>query len=119
VTSKPTAKPSTSGSLVLSKASRCGVSELDARETCGNTCSSSADCASGEWCWGVHDNYCDSVPKRIYENPVQSNVWSRCGVSEIDARTFCGVPCSSSADCSVGTCFSVHSNYCDSPFTTV
>lgn len=117
-TSPSTSSPTTGASLVVSKAARCGVSELDARELCGNTCSSSAECASGQWCWGVFDNYCDSIPKRIYENPAQNNVWSRCGSSEIDARTFCGLPCYSDADCEVGSCFSVHSNYCDSPFTT-
>ena len=122
VTASPTAasttSPTSGGSLVISKAARCGASELDARETCGNTCSSSADCASGEWCWGLHENYCDSIPKRTYENPVQSTVTSRCGLSEVDARTFCGAPCAFESDCEVGSCFAVHSNYCDSPYTT-
>lgn len=38
---------------------RRGVSELDARELCGNTCTLSGDCASGENCWGVQINTCD------------------------------------------------------------
>jgi hypothetical protein len=63
----------------------------------------------------VFENYCDSIPKRTYINPVQSTVSSRCGSSEIGARTFCGAPCS--WQCEIGSCYSVHANYCDSPYT--
>ena len=57
-------------------------------------CVTDADCDSGEFCWSVHANYCGSIPQRLYEDPVQSPVVSRCGVSEEMARTFCGEPCS-------------------------
>ena len=36
---------------------------------------------------------CGSIPQRTYINPVQSTVWARCGLTEVDARTFCGEPC--------------------------
>jgi hypothetical protein len=115
ITSPSTSKPTSGGTLVVSKSPRCGVSELDAREKCGKACTSTSECASGEWCWGVFENYCDSIPKRTYINPVQSTVSSRCGSSEIGARTFCGAPCS--WQCEIGSCYSVHANYCDSPYT--
>ena len=37
---------------------RCGINELEARERCGDSCSSSTDCAVGENCWSVHANTC-------------------------------------------------------------
>lgn len=43
---------------------RCGVSELHARETCGKQCSHNGQCASGESCYGVNSNYCDSGDRR-------------------------------------------------------
>ncbi len=53
-TKAPQATPQpTDGVLVIDRQSRCGPSELHARETCGKVCVSSADCAAGEWCWGV------------------------------------------------------------------
>ena len=36
--------------LVISSESRCGESELHARETCGNVYQTKNDCAAGEWC---------------------------------------------------------------------
>ena len=107
--------PQPTDGLVIDQQNRCGPSELHARETCGKVCQSSADCESGEWCWGVHPNYCESIPKKIFINPVQSTVWTRCGKSELDARSFCGEPCT--WECPNGeTCQSVHMNYCDSDY---
>jgi chitinase len=119
-TSSTTSSSSTtpSGELVISKSPRCGISELDAREGCGDICVSSADCGAGEWCWGVHDNYCGSIPTRTYINPKQSNVWTRCGKDEISARTFCGEPCTWQCSTPGESCQSVYTNWCDSEYTT-
>jgi len=105
--------------LVLDTSPRCGFSELDARESCNAICATDADCDSGEFCWNVHANYCGSIPQRLYEDPVQSPVVSRCGVSEEMARTFCGEPCSWQCSKPGEQCIAIHSNYCDSPYTEV
>jgi hypothetical protein len=49
---------------VVNTENRCGTSELDARENCRQTCDHSGECPSGTWCWGVHANYCGSVPQK-------------------------------------------------------
>ena len=124
VTAAPTKAPTptqstpqpTDGELVIDQQNRCGPSELHARETCGKICVSSADCAGGEWCWGVHPNYCESVPKRTFVNPVQSTVWTRCGKSELDARSFCGEPCTWQCSKEGEICMAVNSNYCDAEY---
>ncbi|KAL7466210.1 hypothetical protein ACHAXS_006500 [Conticribra weissflogii] len=107
--------------FVLNSNPRCGASELDAREHCRPTCISDSECNAGEWCWGVHENYCGSIPQRLYEEPLKSPVVSRCGVNEAMARTFCGAPCSSQLECTnLGeSCIPVHSNYCDSVYIEV
>eukprot|EP00985_Skeletonema_marinoi_P011985 scaffold5700_cov125-Skeletonema_marinoi.AAC.9 len=64
---------------------------------------------------GVHPNYCGSIPKRIYVDPVQSTVWTRCGKSEIDARSFCGEPCTWQCSLAGETCQPIHAN-CDSEY---
>ncbi|KAL7526026.1 hypothetical protein ACHAXR_001279 [Thalassiosira sp. AJA248-18] len=104
-----TTTTSSSGELILNQEPRCGTSELDAREHCNPTCVDSSDCSSGEWCWGVHPNYCGSIPERTYINPVQSTVFARCGKTEVDARTFCGEQCTPDS-CSdpEETCFYHH-----------
>ncbi len=90
-----TTSTSSIGNLVLNAAPRCGFSEIDAREHCKETCATDADCeVDGEFCYVVHSNYCGSIPQRIYEQPQQSLVVSRCGISEEMARTFCGEECS-------------------------
>ena len=82
------------GELILNDTPRCGTTELDARENCKPTCQTDADCPqTNEFCWHTHANYCGSIPQRMYEDPVQSPVVTRCGVSEELARTFCGEPC--------------------------
>lgn len=50
-----TPQPTDGVVLVIDRQNRCGPSELHARETCGKVCTSSADCAAGEWCWGVRE----------------------------------------------------------------
>jgi len=115
-TKSPHSTPQPTAELVVSRENRCGQSELQARETCGNVCVSSADCSAGEWCWGVHSNYCGSIPKRVYVDPVQSPVWTRCGKSEIDARSFCGEPCTWQCSVAGETCISINPNYCDSEY---
>jgi hypothetical protein len=102
---------------VVNTENRCGTSELDARENCRQTCAHSGECPSGTWCWGVHANYCGSVPQKIYDNPVQSTQWTRCGVTELDARSFCGQPCVWQCDDPNETCWGIHSNYCGSSYT--
>lgn len=42
--------------LTINRENRCGVSEVDSREHCKDTCVSNVDCADGEYCWGVHAN---------------------------------------------------------------
>lgn len=106
-TTTSTTSSSFIGQLVLNSSARCGTSELDAREHCKHVCSTNVDCAAGEFCWVVHDNYCGSLPQRVYENPVQSSVNSRCGVSEVMARTFCGEPCSWQCSKPGESCFAV------------
>merc|ERR1712194_121083 len=108
------------GEPVVNQQHRCGTSEIDAREHCRSTCGHSGDCADGMFCWGVHPNYCGSIPQRVFTNPVQSKIWTRCGKKEIDARTFCGAPCTWSGQCSDSdSCIGLNSNYCDSPYTEV
>jgi len=102
-----TTTSSTSGALVLNNASRCGTTELDARERCKPICATDSDCGTGEFCWSVHANYCGSIPQRVYVNPVQSSVTSRCGVSEVTARSFCGEPCSWQCSKPGETCIAV------------
>merc|ERR1719253_2225304 len=92
-TTEATTTTTTLGQPVIDQQNRCGTSELDARENCRSTCAHSGDCPSGMWCWGVQVNYCGSIPQRVYDNPIQSTQWARCGVTELDARTFCGAPC--------------------------
>ncbi|EJK74535.1 hypothetical protein THAOC_03780 [Thalassiosira oceanica] len=119
-TSIPTLEPSMmqTAVLVVDYQPRCGMSELHARETCGEVCMTNADCGNGEYCWGVHENFCGSIPKRIYTNPVQSNIWYRCGADEIRARTFCGASCMWNQDCLVPgeMCLSTRSNFCGSDY---
>jgi len=122
-----TTTPTTTNSgLVVSNNPRCGTSEVDAREHCKNTCVSNADCVAGELCWGVHPNYCGSIPKRTYTDPALSIVNHRCGLKElagaeveIHARTFCGEPCLfGTCDDPDYECKAVHQNYCGSEYTT-
>ena len=68
---------------------------------------------------GVNANYCGSIPQWIYTNPAQASVWTRCGVSEIQARTFCGQACTWQCDNPLETCMGVHSNYCGSAYDEV
>jgi len=112
--------------LVVNTQNRCGESEVDARENCKNTCVSSNDCAAGEWCWGVHANYCGSFLKRTYIDPVLSTVGHRCGLKGgeynepgIHAFTFCGEECPYGV-CSDPDyeCKGVQYNYCGSQYTT-
>jgi len=106
--------------LVVSTAMRCGTSEVDARELCRSTCTASLGCPSTMECFSVHENFCGSIPQRIYVNPEVSVEVHRCGTSEIHSRTFCGAPCAWSADCTGGeTCHGVHANYCGSSYTEV
>jgi chitinase len=106
--------------LVVSTSPRCGISEIDARERCQKECVSSADCPSGQWCWGTHANYCGSIKQRIYYNPVQSSQWTRCGTNEIFARTFCTQECSWQGQCPDGQdCLSLNPNYCGSEYYEV
>jgi hypothetical protein len=106
--------------LVINTAMRCGTSEVDAREHCRSTCTTSLGCPSTMECFSVHVNFCDSIPQRIYVNPEVSVEVHRCGTSEIHSRTFCGAPCAWSADCTGGeTCHGVHANYCGSPYNEV
>ena len=115
-TKPPQSTPQPTPELVVSRENRCGQNELHARETCGNVCQSLTDCGPGEYCWGVHANYCGSIPKRVYVDPAQSTVWTRCGTSELDARSFCGEPCTWQCAEEGETCQSVHANYCDSEY---
>ncbi|KAL3798617.1 hypothetical protein ACHAWO_014026 [Cyclotella atomus] len=106
-----------SGDLVVDTSNRCGFSELDARENCKPVCSTDSDCAAGEFCWAPHENYCGSIPKRTYTNPFESKVVSRCGTSELNARTFCGEPCTWQCSKPGESCFAVHTNYCGSAYS--
>ena len=117
-TKSPQSTPQPTDGLVVNIEYRCGPTELHARETCGKVCATSADCSEGEECWGVHPNYCGSIPKRVYADPVQSSVWTRCGKSELDARSFCGEPCTWQCSGEGETCIAVNSNYCGSEYST-
>ena len=91
--SPPVSPPS--GEWVVSTANRCGASELDARGNCGQTCTSNSECGSGEYCWGVHANYCDSKDNFDFCSDLsQANALPRCGVNELEARERCGNTCS-------------------------
>ena len=100
---------------VVSTESRCGGSELDARGNCGVTCNSASDCGTGEWCWGVHANYCGSKEVTVCTDLSQATAGTRCGVNELEARERCGAVCSSQGDCSGAGeyCWGVHQNTCD------
>jgi len=121
-TTLATSTTTTSNELVVDRQSRCGISELDAREQCKNTCEDAGDCQPGEYCWSPHENYCESIPQRTYINPVQSGIWTRCGPTgleaEVYARTFCGEPCTWQCSNLGETCIGIHSNYCGSEYTT-
>jgi len=95
---------------------RCGVSEVDARSNCGVTCSSHDDCNGVEFCWPTHSNYCHMMPEEHpYCEPSQAEqVHRRCGYDEQAARSFCGIPCHHSSDCSGEGeyCFPVQLNLC-------
>lgn len=54
-TTQPTTTSGSTG-LIVSTQARCGTSEIDAREHCGDTCETNVDCPSGQYCWGVYDN---------------------------------------------------------------
>eukprot|EP00957_Ditylum_brightwellii_P202205 15329080-Ditylum_brightwellii.AAC.1 len=88
---------------------------------CGNRCDSSADCPTGQWCWGMHHNYCSDpnfTPQGYIEATAQpSTAYHRCGKSEVDARSFCKTPCTYAYQCTVAgeSCFAVNQNYCGSP----
>ena len=104
--------------LVASGGSRCGTSELDAREMCGNSCTHSGQCPSGTFCYPIYPNYCDDpnfTPFR-WIDPDVSTSWARCGKSEVDARSFCKPVCNSDVDCPVSgeRCYGIHQNYCGS-----
>lgn len=112
-TPAPTTNPPSSG-YVLSTSNRCGTSELDARANCGQECLSQADCPSGEWCWGVHNNYCGTKNFQVCTDLSQATAGFRCGASELEARELCGAVCTSMLDCNAGEhCFGVHMNTCD------
>ena len=120
-TNQPTDPPVTSptdptptGGHVVSSSKRCGTSELEARANCGKVCFDQADCAGGEWCWGVHHNYCDTKTFEVCNDLNQATSDPRCGISELDARELCGNSCSSSVDCNPGeNCWGVLLNTCD------
>lgn len=115
----PPPPPPPSVDLVASGGARCGTSELDAREMCGNSCTHAGQCPSGTSCYGTHLNYCGDpnfTPPFQWINPVVSTSWARCGKSEVDARSFCKPVCNSDADCPISgeRCFGNHQNYCGS-----
>jgi len=97
---------------VLSTTTRCGSSEADARGKCGPTCSTNNDCSTGENCWSVYGNYCDSKPQPLDCNGV-FDTQMRCGASELLARETCGAVCQSAFDCGGEYCFPIHKNYCE------
>ena len=117
-TSAPQPPPPPTTELVASAEPRCGVNELDARERCLTTCTIASDCPGGTYCWATHLNYCSDPNFQPFQwiDPVQSAVWTRCGTSEVDARSFCKPACNTDADCPVAGehCWSLHSNYCGS-----
>ena len=108
--------PVDGGEFVISTSARCGVSEIDARGNCGAECSSASDCADGQWCWSVQHNYCGTRPNfSICDDLPEANTRSRCGISELDARETCGVPCVNDSQC-IGSgelCYATHMNTCD------
>ena len=112
--------PTDGSGCVVDQQSRCGTLEIDGREHCNPVCANNGDCGDGQWCWGMHENYCGSFPHRSYTSPVQDPSVARCGYGEIHARTFCGDLCGGDNDCADGqTCHGTHSNYCGSDYTTV
>merc|ERR1712157_431749 len=126
-TSTSTATPETTttsttsgGTLLVDRQHRCGVSEAEARGNCAKVCSDQGDCGSGEWCWQVFDNYCGSLPDKIFVGTPVLDATPRCGTSELDARGLCKNMCLSDADCDTAVgekCQGVNQNYCDSPYT--
>lgn len=115
----PPPPPPSDVELVASGGARCGTSELDAREMCGDSCTHAGQCPSGTACYSTHPNYCGdpNFSPIQWINPVVSTAWARCGKSEVDARSFCKPVCNSDADCPVFAgerCYGVHQNYCGS-----
>lgn len=117
VTPPPSTPAPTGEGINISTSSRCGVSELDARANCGVECSTTADCADNQWCWNVQENLCGSRPNfAICSDLPEANSNARCGVSELEAREFCGKFCTSDAQCNTGLgelCHGTHLNTCD------
>ena len=102
---------------VLSTAPRCGKAEADARGLCGKVCTTNLDCdyMNGEWCWGVHPNYCGSKPVSDCPDTAVAVYGHRCGTSELMARELCGVECTYSHECNTAageSCFAVNPNFC-------
>merc|ERR1712085_114164 len=114
--SPPTNTVGNTVDLILNSSSRCGSSEVQAREECGNVCDDNADCPSGQICFGTHPNFCGSIPQRIYTNPVQSVVGNRCGHTREMAQTFCGAPCTSQCSNPGESCHVVNGNWCGSSY---
>ena len=118
LTYPPTKAPIVPQELVANANPRCGISEMDSRERCNPSCVSNGDCPSGQWCWGPHQNYCDDPNFQPFNwvQPMQSNVYYRCGKSEVDARSFCKQQCIWATDCITPgeTCYAVNTNYCGS-----
>lgn len=72
-------------------------------------------------CLTVHDNFCGSIPQRVYQ-PSLSTISHRCGVSEVQARTFCGIPCTLFTGCDAVAgemCYELKPNYCGTMYTEV
>lgn len=119
-TSPPVSQPSATTTnpptdYVVSTVNRCGVSELDARSNCGDECFAATDCEAGEWCWGVHANYCGSKTVQICNDLTQATGGYRCGINELEARELCGMPCTHPMDCTgdAESCWGVQVNTCD------
>jgi hypothetical protein len=88
--SPPSSPPSGSGSTV-----RCGTDWTSANSGCGNTCTTNAQCPSGQSCYNAL-NPCSSS-----SSPPASP--TRCGSSWDQANTICGPSCATNADCPSGS----------------
>jgi chitinase len=98
---------------VMSTESRCGSSEVDARGNCRDRCAYNTDCDAGQYCWGVHANYCGSKPQPTECNSTPKG-GHRCGVSELVARETCGMSCTNASQCNDGeSCHGVNVNFCE------
>jgi len=93
----PPPPPSSGGVTTV----RCGTSWTAAQDSCGNDCSTNADCPSGQSCFNALQLCSGSNPPPP-PPPSSSASTTRCGSAWDTANTACGNSCTDDSGCSNG-----------------